>query len=133
MAARVALQKFPLLNKPFKDPITQSNRADAQAAWQLWYEQVKSGKRTFRFEGDPTEYDLNGPASKDKLQRVERDRKRDDERSAGRKKSSSGSEATSQATDATKPLAIAGLIAACVLIAVAVGYFVRQQARQIPK
>jgi hypothetical protein len=33
-------------------------------AWRLWYEQVKSGKRTFRFEGDPQEYNLAGPVAK---------------------------------------------------------------------
>ena len=30
-------------------------------AWRLWYGQVKAGNRTFRFEGDPQVYDLNGP------------------------------------------------------------------------
>ncbi len=29
--------------------------------WQLWYEQVKAGTRTFRFKGDPQEYSLAGP------------------------------------------------------------------------
>lgn len=30
-------------------------------AWRLWYGQVKAGNRTFRFEGDETEYTLEGP------------------------------------------------------------------------
>lgn len=30
-------------------------------AWRLWYGQVKAGNRTFRFEGDDTEYTLDGP------------------------------------------------------------------------
>jgi hypothetical protein len=83
VSARVALQKFPLLNKPFKDPITMQNVADANAAWQFWYEQIKAGNRTFRFEGDATEYDPNGPAAKQKLDHIFRDRKRDVERDAG--------------------------------------------------
>jgi len=33
----------------------------ALPAWRLWYNQVKAGNRTYRFKGDPTEYDLNGP------------------------------------------------------------------------
>jgi hypothetical protein len=31
--------------------------------WQLWYEQVRAGTRTFRFKGNPQEYNLLGPAS----------------------------------------------------------------------
>lgn len=33
--------------------------------WQLWYEQVKAGTRTFRFKGDPQPYTLAGPAEKE--------------------------------------------------------------------
>lgn len=31
--------------------------------WQLWFEQVKSGSRTFRLKGNPQEFSLAGPAS----------------------------------------------------------------------
>lgn len=31
--------------------------------WQLWYEQVRAGNRTFRFKGNPQEYNLLGPVS----------------------------------------------------------------------
>lgn len=30
--------------------------------WKNWYHQVKEGRRTFRFIGDPQEYNLRGPA-----------------------------------------------------------------------
>ena len=36
---------------------------DQVVSWQLWYEQVKAGARTFRFKGDPQEYNLQGPVS----------------------------------------------------------------------
>jgi hypothetical protein len=94
-------------------------------SWQLWYEQIKAGNRFFRFKGDPTEYDLSGPASKEKLQRVERDLKRDEERLAGHKKSTTDSDSRTTLTQITKPSAIAGILAACALLAGAVWYFLR--------
>ncbi len=51
--------------------------------WQRWYEQIKSGNRTFRFKEDPTEYDLDGPASLQKLERIAKNRQRDEKREAG--------------------------------------------------
>jgi hypothetical protein len=132
VSARVTLQKFPLLNKPFKEPITQGNRADAQAAWQLWYEQIKSGKRTFRFEGDPTEYDLNGPAPGQKLAHISRDRKRDAERTAGHGKTS-GPSAVAEPATASKPsqsMPLGLLIAGMVLLVSLGWYFLRGRSRE---
>lgn len=34
--------------------------------YRKWYDEVKEGRRTFRFIGDPQEYDLNGPAIRKK-------------------------------------------------------------------
>lgn len=70
-------------------------------AWRDWYEQVKAGNRTFSFEGDSTAYDLNGPAPKEKLARIERDQKRDLERAGGVKKTVNTA-ADKPATDAVE-------------------------------
>ena len=53
-AAR-SLGKLPLTSRPLtsKTPSYQ----DAPT-WRLWYQQVKAGTRTFRFVGDPKEYNL---------------------------------------------------------------------------
>jgi hypothetical protein len=54
-----ALAQVPLVNKPA--PVeNSSDAAQNLRTWQLWYEQVKAGTRTFRFEGDPKEYSLRG-------------------------------------------------------------------------
>lgn len=129
VSARVALQKFPFVDKPFKDPITKNNVVDANAAWQLWYEQIKSGKRTFRFEGDPTEYDLNGPAPGQKLAHISRDRKRDAEREAGRGRTS-GLPVVADPATANKPsqsMPVALLVAGMVLLVSLGWYFLRGQ------
>ncbi len=125
VSARVALQKFPLLDKPFKDPITKQNVADANTAWLLWYEQIKSGNRTFRFEGDPTEYDLNGPAPKQKIERFERERKRNEERKTAHKKGSGSDSERPDLTTTPEPgKSIVPLVAGTLFVMIAVGYFI---------
>jgi hypothetical protein len=111
-----------LIEKP---PVPQDRNWQTKEdieAWKLWYEQIKSGNRTFRFKGDPKDYDLTGPVSNDKLQRVERDRKRDDERNAGQKKSSTP---VGTQTIAARTYAIAGLVTTLALVASALWYFLR--------
>ena len=112
-----------LIEKP---PVPQDRNWQKKGdieAWQLWYEQIQSGNRTFRFKGDPKDYDLTGPASNDKLQRVERNLKRDDERTAGQKKSSTPVETQTIATSAGRTYAIAGLVTTLALVAAALWYF----------
>jgi hypothetical protein len=124
ISSTVTLEKFPLLDKPFKDPITESNVADANAAWLFWYEQIKSGNRTFRFEGDPTEYDLNGPAPKQKIERVERERKRTEERKTAHKKGSGTASERPDLTTTPEPgKSIVPLVAGTLFVIIAVGYF----------
>ncbi len=124
VSSTVTLEKFPLLDKPFKDPITESNVADANAAWLLWYEKIKSGNRTFRFEGDPTEYDLNGPAPKQKIERFERERKRNEERKTAHKKGSGTASERPDLTTTPEPgKSIVPLAAGTLFVMIAVGYF----------
>lgn len=53
-AAR-SLGTLPLASRP----ITSENPSYQDApTWRLWYQQVKAGTRTFRFVGDPKEYNL---------------------------------------------------------------------------
>ncbi|MEY3897594.1 MAG: hypothetical protein RLZZ214_3115 [Verrucomicrobiota bacterium] len=126
--AVMALHSLPIVSKPYRPLGGQFVDDDFEpsiASWQIWYEQIKSGNRTFRFEGDPTEYDLNGPASKELIQRVERDRKRDDERAVGHKKSSTTPAPEPTLTQTNKPYSIAWLVAASGLIGAAVWYLLR--------
>ncbi len=119
-----ALSKLPLTSKPAKTT-HDSHAARDLSAWQLWYEQIKAGTRTFRFEGDPTEYDLNGPAPKSKLVRIEREQKRNAKRSVVHKKTTPNSRAESAIAQISKPSSIAGILAACALCAAAVWYFLK--------
>ncbi len=82
-AART-LDALPIVAKPV-GPGTRYRTPGDTEPWRQWYRQIKDGKRTFRFEGDPVEYDLNGPAPGQKVDRIARDTKRERERTAGRK------------------------------------------------
>lgn len=55
MNAKSRLNKLPIVNKPI------ASGPQSLRAWQDWYAQIKEGRRTFRFEGDPQEYSLSGP------------------------------------------------------------------------
>jgi len=60
------LSNLPIQNKPYpfrvgkSRVISGSQIEESLPHWQKWYQQVKEGRRTFSFEGDPNEYDLNG-------------------------------------------------------------------------
>lgn len=44
--------------------LTYNHNEDTLKAWRLWYENVKAGRQTFRFKGDPVEYTLRGPSKR---------------------------------------------------------------------
>lgn len=52
--------------------------------WKDWWNEVKAGKRTYRFAGSDIEYGPDGPATKEQLEKVTKDRKRAGERKVGR-------------------------------------------------
>lgn len=45
--------------------------------WKDWWEEVKAGKRTYRFKGSPIEYGPDGPVSTKELEGRQHDRQRD--------------------------------------------------------
>jgi hypothetical protein len=98
-------------------------------AWKDWWNEVKEGKRTYRFIGSQIEYGPEGPATRAVVQRVERDQKRDGERQAGLRKSTTitDTNAGNSTSSAAKPLSIAGILAACCLMVGASWYYLRSQ------
>lgn len=130
LKAGEALDHLPIVGKPPKYKRFYDTPEDLEG-WRQWYTQIKEGKRTFRFEGDPTEYDLNGPAAGQKIDRIARDRKRDKERAAGHHKSatSKGTMVDTAAALVSKPGALAGILAACGLVITAIWHFLRKRSR----
>lgn len=127
--AAEALEGLPLVNKPVnRNRLDRGDPEKDLRTWQQWHEQIKSGKRTFRFEGDPTEYDLNGPAPEEKLVRIERDRKRDEER-ANRSGKNGSVQIGGLERFTSSPGSTAGIIAAVLGIIAAGWYFWRKKAQ----
>jgi hypothetical protein len=61
LAART-LNQIGIEGVPVIEPLRDDRDHEAaRDQWKLWYAQVKAGNRTFRFKGDPREYNLDGP------------------------------------------------------------------------
>jgi hypothetical protein len=79
-AAAVALRKLGIEHPPFREHPASGDRfytPEEIDAWKDWWNEVKEGKRTYRFIGSSIEYGPDGPASKEQLQRIERNRQRE--------------------------------------------------------
>lgn len=126
--AAIAIRKLGIEHPPFKlyDDGGLSRVRDQEVdAWKDWWNEVKEGKRTYRFIGSPIEYGPDGPASIEVILRAQRNMKRDEERSAGHKKATPVSDPVTVVTRISKPSSITGLVAALALISAAVWYFLR--------
>jgi hypothetical protein len=107
----------------FKDVIN----SDAIQAWQNWSERIKAGDLTFRFKNNPTEYDFNGPAPKEKLQRIAHDQQRDESRMAGHAKIAPKVTLAEASLPSSNRLLLPALFGLGVLIATSAWYFLRRQ------
>lgn len=62
--ASMALTQLGIKKAPVKNVSTSAGFELSDVnTWQLWYEQVRDGSRTFSFEGDDKNYSLSGPVS----------------------------------------------------------------------
>jgi len=79
-AAAIAIRQLGIEHPPFREPSWASELQfwpEEIDAWKDWWNEVKEGKRTYRFIGSPIEYGPDGPATKEQLQRIERNRQRE--------------------------------------------------------
>ena len=119
--ANLGIEKPPGGEKPDRNAYDY-NLAELDA-WKNWWNQVKDGRRTYRFIGSPIEYGPDGPASVEVIQRAQRNMKRDEERVAGHKKSFFVGEPASVIAQIRKPSSIIAIFIAFALIAGAAWYF----------
>ena len=138
-----ALISMPIIGKPKRPDISGITDGSYEIftevpAWREWYERIKSGRATFRFEGDPVEYDLNGPAPPEKLARLAADRARDADR-ANRRSVSTAKDGTpftgveSSAAEGSATVPRLPLLLAAALVAAAAGWFlIRAMKRRAP-
>lgn len=138
--ARVAclgLASLPIANPPAsvgQEWVRRGGGAPDEdlASWKTWWNQIASGKRTYRFKGDPTEYGPDGPATPELLDRIrkmnERDAMRDNHHTGAVTDRSGLSIPPGAATGSSSRRQIsgppiAGILAAAASILAALGWF----------
>lgn len=86
--------------------------------WKDWWGEVKAGKRTYRFTGSDIEYGPDGPATKEQLEKIAKDRKRTEVLRKGRH----GSSSVAGSVSSKAPL-VASVLAGFTVLASLVWYF----------
>jgi len=82
--AGASLSRLGIANAP-TPPSAHSGETEANLpAWKQWYAEVKEGRRTFGFIGDPVDYDLRGPSKRGEVVPTERGPKRNAETPQGK-------------------------------------------------
>ena len=95
------------------------------AKWQKWFDEVKAGKRTFRFVGSDVDYTLNGPADAATMKRI-KERNSSTQRPNITKKPVTPSEASS-GTNQKEPVFHGGLLAAILLCLAALAFLLKRR------
>jgi hypothetical protein len=90
-------------------------------AWRDWWNEVKEGKRTYRFIGSSIEYGPDGPATKEQMEKLAKNRMRAE---SGRKGTPATDATAGDGVSSKAPL-IALVIAGAVLLASLMRYFRR--------
>ncbi len=126
------LDTLPIVAKPMKRPPQGYDSPEETTPWRQWYQEIKDGKRTFRFEGDPTEYDLDGPAPKEKLERIAMHQRREGGRASRHAPAvaqAGASEQNPAASPTQRNVAYAMIAAGIAVMASMVWYFKKRRQR----
>lgn len=108
-----------LIEKPPVQKPWNSYTEDDAKTWELWFAQVKAETRTYRFKGDPQDYNLQGPVSKI-VEPTDLRPHRDEPE---------GSPATAP-VEKTATFPIAALAAACGVLGAALWFLLKKGVRQ---
>jgi hypothetical protein len=121
-AAAIAIRKLGIENPPFSTVGVRDNysaRDEEIDAWKDWWNEVKTGKRTYRFIGSDIDYGPDGPVAGDK-----------------RPQSGSGGQGAAGSTPDRNPshwsMPLAGIVAACAFCLAAVWLYIRSWRKHIP-
>ncbi len=83
--AYTALEKLGIEHPPIPPAALENMEVNLERAdaWKQWWSEIKSGKRTYRFKGSPIDYGPEGPATKEQLERITKNQRRDDRADRG--------------------------------------------------
>jgi len=104
-AACLGLATLPIENPPVSPDELWVKRGSGWAApdedlakWKAWWNRIASGRGTYRFKGDPTEYGPDGPATPELLEHIRKANERERDRES-RRTTPTGASAKDAGTD----------------------------------
>ncbi len=106
-------------------------------AWKDWWNEVKTGKRTYQFKGSPIEYGADGPATKEQIERISMHQRMEGDRDARHRTAGGSADAAEGvppgvAPAPSMPLTIVLNLAGLAVLTTAVWYFAKARSRQEP-
>jgi hypothetical protein len=124
---RLGIEHPPVPPGNMPDTLRYHERVDV---WKQWWNEIKAGKRTYRFIGSPIEYGPDGPATPEQIEKARSTRERDEKRAAGHTRRTGSEEISEKADETKKPSSLLfTLIAATLALLVSiVWYFQRAKA-----
>jgi hypothetical protein len=72
ITAAGVLTEMGIEHPPVRPPMTAEDIWTKVDAWAEWWDEVKSGKRTYRFQGSPVEYGPDGPVDPSTIKHLNR-------------------------------------------------------------
>jgi hypothetical protein len=107
---KLGIEHPPIPPTKYEDVVLNQERADA---WKQWWSEIKSGKRTYRFIGSDIDYGPDGPATKEQLERIAKNQRREDRTSGNRGSAPAASEdkGTSVQTHSSSTYLVIGAVA----------------------
>lgn len=125
-SALSAIERIGIENPPTSNKyLSEWEQVDV---WKDWWNEVKAGKRTYRFKGSPIEYGPDGPASKETIERLRNEQVRRENGSTRAFPTERGSDDKQTAQSSRWKLVVTGLGAAVVLLAMALHLKQRRKA-----
>jgi hypothetical protein len=121
---KLGIEHPPAPLTPLENSLQYHERVDV---WKQWWNEIKAGKRTYRFKGSPIEYGPDGPATPEQIEKARATRERDEKRATGharRTDKEEGSENEPDANERSRPLFM--LIAAAVAVLVSIAWYYRR-------
>lgn len=94
--------------------------------WQQWFDEVKAGKRTFRFVGSDMDYTLDGPATKERLEKIAKDRKRTENHRKGKNGATEKGGSSSDGMTITSGIPLVALIASGFAVLASAVWYLRR-------
>ena len=134
--AALAIRNLGIEKMPFK-----ASEQSLKGRWAVdeevtagkdWWNEVKAGKRTYRFIGSEIEYGPDGPATPEQLQKIERNRRRDEAHTAGTRRPGIAEADNFEAAPKAKSIgSLVAKLGSALLLAGAALYFFRKKLKSL--